>query len=267
MIKSALTLYRESMTPKDLAPADLLSSSLSPHADINAVFQPCDFHILHTHISHDPGRKQVIHTKGVIWEFTRLSMKVWTGLWKTRGEGHDHLQAWRGNVRELFPGPRVRWVTLWSWSYDLPAALQRGELGRYISELCLPLPSILHLLYPIGWTQSEVRRPRNPREAFCRGQPQGTEQGGQGWRVALERQIEHGAYTLCFIMPLHMTFPLPESSPDPDPLSFLPCSHDKLILNHQDSCPAFQFKQQPVHTSIIVWRTLHCNCLFTCLSP
>lgn len=129
MIKSALTLYRESMTPKDLAPADLLSSSLSPHADVNAVFQPCDFHILHTRISHDPGRKQVIYTKGVIWEFTRLSMKVWTGLWKTRGEGHDHLQAWRGNVSELFPGPRVRWVTLWSWSYDLPAALQGGSWG------------------------------------------------------------------------------------------------------------------------------------------
>lgn len=78
-IQSPITLYRESKALRDPVPANFLSSSLSPRADVNAVFWPCSFHIIHTLISQGAGRKRMIRTKGAIEEFPRLLTEVWTG--------------------------------------------------------------------------------------------------------------------------------------------------------------------------------------------
>lgn len=130
----------------------------------------------------------------------------------------------------MSPGSRVRWVSLGSWSCGLPApqsGSRGGERGGRISELCLSLPSILYLVYLIGWNQLEARSQGSSRDAFHRGQLQGTGQSGQGWRVALERQTENGAYAPCFM--LVCVFSLcPKGSLDPDPLSLPPCSCEKL---------------------------------------
>lgn len=115
-------------------------------------------------------------------------------------------------VRKMSPGSTVRWVSLGSWSCGLPApqsGSRGGERGGRISELCLSLPSILYLVYLIGWNQLEARSQGSSRDAFHRGQLQGTGQSGQGWRVALERQTENGAYTLYFML-VCVFFPLPK---------------------------------------------------------
>lgn len=91
MVKSLLIPHRESKAPKDLVPANFLPSSLLPYADIYSMFQPCNFYIIHTCISQGSGRSQMIHTKEVTEEFTRLFTKVRTGLRETRMEGKYHL--------------------------------------------------------------------------------------------------------------------------------------------------------------------------------
>ena len=91
MVKFLLTPHRESKTPKDLVPVNFLSSSLLPHEDIHSVFQPYNFYVIHTCISQDSGRRQMIYTKEVTEEFTRLFTKVGTVLRETRMEGHYHL--------------------------------------------------------------------------------------------------------------------------------------------------------------------------------